>query len=127
MPRNNERFSTKLPTARILAEHFIGFLKRRFPWIRSIRNKLIYDKESIRILKLIECCVIIHNLMIPEDGAEDLLWYFYDGYTSDVDDNSRCPGLTDQLYRPITPGSTKDERRRRLQKYMEQTEYCPTW
>ena len=74
MPHNNKRFNTKLATERILAEYVIRFLKGRLLWLRSIRNKLTSDKESMmRILKLIDFSVIIHNLMIPEDDTVDLL------------------------------------------------------
>ena len=125
MPLNNERFNTKLARAWIFLEHVIALLKGRFLWLRSIRNKVTSDKESMKqIVKLIDCCVILHNLLIPEEAPEDLDWYFDDGYTSDVDDSSRAPGLGDQLYRPIPPGSRKDERRRRLQTYMEYKEFC---
>ena len=126
MPPNNERFNTKLARARIISEHVIGLLKGRFPWLRSIRNLVTDDKESMmRILKLIDCCVILHNLMVPDEAPEEIEWYFDDGYTSDVDDESRAPRFDEELYRTIPKGSAKDERRRRLQTWMEYTEYCP--
>ena len=128
LPRENERFNTKLASARIIAEHTIGLLKGRFQWLKNIRHMVTDDKQSMLfILKLIDCCMIIHNLMIPDDETltDDLDWYDDDGDVSDVDEESRAPTEFDRLNRPIPQGCRKDERRRRLQTYLEYKEYCP--
>ena len=78
----------------------------------------------VRILKYIDCCVILHNLLIYEGKDSNLEWYDDDGYTSDADDASRVPTGADMLDRLIPEGSRKDERRRRLQTYFEYNEYC---
>ena len=125
LPRENERFNTKLAVARIIAEHTIGLLKGRFPWLKRIRNRITRDKKSMRfVLQLIDCCVILHNLLLPGADEENLPNWFDEEELSDVDDDSRAPTLADRLYRPIAPGCRKDERRRRLQTYLEFIEHC---
>ena len=60
------------------------------------------DKDSMKkILLLIDCCVILHNLLIPDEGYNDKddKW-LDDGDISDVDDETRVPGPKDRLYRP---------------------------
>ena len=46
LPRENERFNTKLATARILVEHTIGLLKGQFPWLKRIRNRINGEKNQ---------------------------------------------------------------------------------
>ena len=125
MPREHERFNTKLATARISAEHTIGILKGRFRWLKHIRMKISKDKSRmVRILKYIDCCVIIHNLMINLGDDIDLVdEWLDDDDVSDVDDCSRVPSSYDMLHRPVKKGSSKDERRKRLQRYFEFKEY----
>lgn len=79
----------------------------------------------IRILKYIDCCVILHNLLISLDRGEvgDKTWIDSDD-TSDIDGASRAPRLTDNINRPMPPNCCGDERRRRLQTYFELKEYC---
>ena len=64
----------------------------------------------VRILKFIDCCVILHNLLIYEGKDSNLDWYDNDGYTSDADDASRVPTGADMLDRLIPEGNRKDER-----------------
>ena len=51
MSVHNELFNTKLACACISAEHTIGILKGRFPWLKNIRM-LVTDKREhmLRIL-----------------------------------------------------------------------------
>ena len=126
LPREDERFNNKLASARIIAEHTIGILNGRFPCLKRIRMRITDEKESMKkILQMIDCCIILHNLLIPEDGGDDVDEEWLDnGDISDVDDDTRVPGPRDRLYRPLPQGSRKDERRRRLQTYLELKEYC---
>ena len=125
LPCENERFNTKLAAARILAEHTIGLLKGWFPWLKQIRNCINGDRRSMRfILELIYSCVILHNLLIPEEKDLTDCERMDNEELSDVDDNSRAPRLSDRLYRPIRNGCRKDEHYRRLQTYLELMEYC---
>ena len=121
MPVHNELFNTKLACARISAEHTIGILKGRFPWLKNIRM-LVTDKKEhmLRILRLIDCCVIIHNLMLDIEVSPNPLqatWLEEDGNISDVDEEGNY--ITE-----IQSGSKKDTRRRQLHTYLEYKEYC---
>ena len=125
IPIRNERFNTKLARARILAEHTIGILKGRFPWLKTINMIVTEEKKSmVRILKYIDCCVIIHNLLIEsnEHNPDQEEWIDAED-VSDVDDENRIPTQNDLLYRPIPRGRRNDERRSRLQTYFENKEY----
>ena len=128
MPALEEKFNARLASARVVAEHTIGVLKGRFPWLRKIHFNVTDDPESMmRILKYIDCCVILHNLMLPKNGETEgaLEWLDdEDGNISDVDDSTRVPRGADMLDRPLPRGCRKDERRRRLQTYLEYKEYC---
>ena len=73
-----EDFNTLLGRARVLAEHTIGMLKGRFQILKSIPMVITNKKKSVkRILRVIDCCVILHNLLIetgdeiPDDWIED--------------------------------------------------------
>ena len=67
MPKDKDKFNTRLASAWITAEHTIGILKGRFRWLTGIHMRICEDKESmLRILKYIDCCTIMHNLLINE-------------------------------------------------------------
>ena len=87
--------------------------------------KITTDKSKIkRILQYIDCCIILHNLLIKiEDDGELANEWLEDDEVSDVDDSSRTPTPYDKLYRPIKKGSSNDKRRTRLQSYFEHKEY----
>lgn len=73
IPHEKEKFNNQLSKVRVKAEDTIGILKGRFPWLRSIRNKLDEDSKSMtRILKLIDCCIILHNLLVNYDQDFDM-------------------------------------------------------
>ena len=78
----------------------------------------------LRILKYIDCCVILHNLLIDlgTDGDLENRWTDEEDIL-DVDDCTRAPSSYEMLYRPVVKGSMKDERHKRLQRYFEFKEY----
>ena len=93
------------------SEHTIGIWKGRFPWLRMIPNKITERKSSIRrILKYIDCCVILHNMLLkwkdeaPEIWEEDI---------PDVEEET----FDNTMSLPITEDMAKDERRQRLLVY----------
>ena len=101
MPYNRLRFNTKLARARIISEHAIGILKGRFPWLNGINMKMTgYSKSMVRVLTYIDCCIILHNLLItPCNTNEENKWIDEEEF-SDIDDNDRVPSAKD-IKQPI--------------------------
>ena len=105
LPRDHEKFNTVNGRLRVTSEHTIGIWKGRFPWLRCIPMVITEDSRSLkRILKYIDCCVIMHNLLLswkdesPEEFCEQEEGDLYD----------------DHLSTPITDDMHKDECRQRL-------------
>jgi hypothetical protein len=97
---------------RVISEHCIGILKGRFPWLRSIRNKITEDAGSIkRILEYIECSIILHNLLLQSGDDIPQCWIDTDDF-SDIGD----PGIPedDELNLAVPDGAPNDERRRQV-------------
>jgi len=74
-----ERFNSLLGSCRVTSEHTIGILKGRFQFLRGIPMKVTNKKKSIRrILRVIDCCVILHNFLmdkhdeVPDEWLEEL-------------------------------------------------------
>lgn len=115
IPEEQERFNTHMGKLRVTSEHTIGLLKGRFPFLRSIPMTIKDNKNSVRrILRVIECCVILHNLMI--DGGEDEIpdeWY------DDMDDASEVGAAVGEydFSAPIDEDEQNDERRQRCIEY----------
>ena len=122
MPYDKERFSTKLARCRILAEHTIGILKGRFPWLKQIHMRITEDKKHLtRILKFVDCCIILHNLLLSTTTSEEERRIDKEDF-SDIDDSTRAPTDMDTLTRPLR-GIRNDKRRTRLKSYFETKEY----
>ena len=118
-------FNTALAKPRVSSEHCIGMLKGRFPWLRQIRMKIKKNaRKSLRqILKYVEVCIVLHNLLIDnreDDVPED--WIDYDKF-SDLDDDDRRPELDsdDELNLAVPGDANKDIRREQLCNYMNET------
>ena len=124
IPAAHEKFNTKMARLRIVSEHCIGMLKRRFPWLRSIRLKITEDRASmIRILDLLEATVIVHNLLIELGEEEKEEWLDLREF-SDLDEAERAPYEDgDVLNQGFPNGAPKDLRRTRLMHYFEEHHY----
>jgi hypothetical protein len=51
---------------RIAAEHAIGMLKGRFQSLKALRFLYQDEAKMITIIKHVECCIILHNLLIND-------------------------------------------------------------
>jgi hypothetical protein len=110
-----EQFNQLLGKLRVTSEHTIGILKARFPWLRSIPMKITDDPNSVRaILRHIECCVILHNLLIEDDDEIPQQWI--DEFDDDTSDVAAMVGEYDYSA-PIGDEHESDERRRRQMEY----------
>ena len=106
-------FNTRLGKARVACEHVIGMLKGRFPWMRSIPMVITDNERSIkRVLKYLDCCFIMHNLLLNNDELPDE-WMDVDDAISDI---AAAVG-DDDLAGAIMPDEPKDSRRRKLMDY----------
>jgi hypothetical protein len=121
LAEDQELFNSKLSRLRIVSEHCIGILKGRFPWLRSIRLVITEDKRSLlRILRLIDATIILHNILI-EFGEDDITdWIDFDDF-SDLDDALRAPYEEgDELNKAVPNWMPKDTRRTRLLHYFKE-------
>ena len=67
-----ESFNTEMGRLRVTSEHTIGILKARFPFLRCIPMVITNKKKSVRrILQYVDCCIILHNLLIESDEEDD--------------------------------------------------------
>lgn len=112
LDEERERFNTHLGKLRVLSEHTIGMLKARFPWLRCIPMVITDDPRSVkRILKYIETCIILHNLLIDEHDDE-LPREWYEGWTvSEIAGDPTLEALLQQ-------NDPKDTRRTKLLDYL---------
>ena len=81
-----------MKSIRVTSEHTIGILKARFPFLKAIRNKITEETRSTKkILQLVECAIILHNLLMTRNEPEPEDWDSDDDDTSDIDDANRAP------------------------------------
>jgi DDE superfamily endonuclease len=108
-----ERFNTALVRPRMSREHTIGMLKGRFPWLRQIQMPVTEDKNSLKNIKYIDGCIILHNLLTYHKDPTMTEWY---------DDNNLQDPLEDyqELNMPVSESSAKDTRWRQLKRYINE-------
>jgi hypothetical protein len=109
-----QKFNTHLGRLRVLSEHTIGILKGRFPWLKSIPMVVTDKPSSLRkILQYIDCCIIMHNLMIERDDEVPDDW-------CDTDDISLID-VAEELNEGVNnEQSPPDARRRNLHEMFQQ-------
>jgi hypothetical protein len=119
----DEQFNTLLAKPRVISEHCIGMLKGQFQILKSIPMKITNARKSVkRILRVIDCCIILHNLLIDNGDDEiPLDWMDNDsddGGSDDEDDASHS-NVGDAIgeYDFGLPVQEHDERRRRCTIY----------
>lgn len=117
MTLDEANLNSAMKPLRVRGEHTIGIWKGRFPWLRKIRMIITNDKQSlVDILKIIECCVILHNMLLKFGDESPEEW---DDGISDIDDAERAPE-EEAMHQPIPDGSPKDARRTTLCNYIRE-------
>jgi DDE superfamily endonuclease len=112
--RQQELFNNALAKPRISAEHTIGMLKGRFPWLRSIRMKITEDNKSLKIiLKYIDVRVILHNLLITQKDPVCNKWL----KATDLQDPLE---EYEELNVAVPRHAPKDSRRQQLTNYINE-------
>jgi len=122
LPIVEETFNTLLAKPRCISEHTIGMLKGRFQILKSIPMKITEKKKSVkRILRVIDCCIILHNLLIdrgddeiPEDWLDD-----EDEDEEEEDPDESNVGILIGEYEFGNPIVQDDERRKRCMDYFK--------
>lgn len=98
LPREQEEVfnMTALGKFRVVSEHVDGLLKKgQFPWQRCIPCFLTSNMKSMeQILSYINCCMILHNLVLVERKGHDNpeFWKYdndddNDDLSADIDDD----------------------------------------
>jgi hypothetical protein len=109
-----ERFNTHLGKARVISEHT---LKGRFQILKSLPMKITNEKKYVRrILRIIDCCIILHNLIVDSrDDAVPEEWYDNEA----DDDNSDVGYLVAEYDMAVqrNDDDENDERQRRCIDY----------
>jgi len=73
LPAERIFFNTRLAPPRVKSEHTNSLLKNKFQWLKSIPI-LIKDRHLlIAIIKMVKCCIILHNMLIGTPVPEE--WY----------------------------------------------------
>ena len=90
-----------------------------FCWMKIQKN----ERRTIkRILKYIDCCIVLHNLLIEldeDDVPEE--WIDTDDF-SDLDDLDRMPSDSeDELNKAVPDGAPDDSRRTQLNLFINET------
>ena len=86
LSKDQEAFNTSLGRVRVSSEHTIGMLKARFPILRSLPMQITNKADSVRrIIRIIECCIILHNLLISMNDDIPNEWYDDDEGDDDSD------------------------------------------
>jgi hypothetical protein len=116
-----EQFNTLLAKPRIISEHTIGMLKGRFQILKSIPMKITNARKSVkRILRVIDCCIILHNLLIDNgDDQIPLDWLDKENDEEDSDEDDNISNVGDAIgeYDFGLPVQEDDERGHRCISY----------
>ena len=118
-----EAFNTQVGNLRVTSEHTIGMLKACFPFLRSIPMKITDDPKSLhRILHVIDCCIILHNLLIDINDDVPEEWW-----ESDVNDWDIATAVGEPNFSaPFFPHSPNDEWRQRCFDYFQNLRGLPS-
>jgi hypothetical protein len=114
MPAEHEEFNTILSRPRVIIEHVNGMLKSRFKFLTLI-PMVLKDRHSLQqILKHVDACIILHNMLINlKDDIPDS-WYEGDD-VSEIDEQAALE--FDELNTAVPIDSENTTRREQLMVY----------
>ena len=85
--------------------------------------RITEDKKHLtRILKFVDCCISLHNLLLSTKTSEEEKRWIDEEDFSNIDDSARAQTAMDTLNRSLR-GIRNDERYTRLKSYFETKEY----
>lgn len=100
---HKEFFNKGHAAPRVVSEHCIGILKNRFPCLKNINIDVNGRQGLKKIMDLLTCCCILHNIFIDCDDDIPKEWYenidanHY--WTSDEDDSTVMNGTIEMFDR----------------------------
>ena len=106
-------FNTQLAKGRIKSKHFNGLLKGRWPILTNLNVRVKQAKDVKKVVRMIESCAILHNLLVDYADEGDDEWYemaFEDIRGYDYE--------SEFLSNPIPQDANGDVRRNRIFNYM---------
>jgi hypothetical protein len=116
MTDDQRRFNTHLGRLRVTSEHTIGILKGRFAWLQNIPMIITDDPRSVaKILKCIDCCIILHNILVNCNDEIPEEWWVELDDASDIASAIGNPELADII--PLD--APKDTRRSKLLAFLK--------
>jgi hypothetical protein len=116
MPPEHELLNTKMAKPRVISEHVNGILKNRFPILNSLPFVLKGRKSLQKIIRYIDACIILHNLLVGIKEDVPIEWMEDIEVLSDIDG---CDS-DDELNRAIPENQTPDTRRTQLMLYLNE-------
>jgi len=117
MERPKAILNNKMKKPRVISEHVNGILKGRFPILTNLPN-IIKDKNSMKeCLKVIDCCMILHNLLVGM--KDDIPDGWRDQFEGEISDISEAESINDDLDRQVPVDSPRDWRRNQILTYFD--------
>jgi len=104
MARPQEIFNQQMSKPRVISEHVNGILKGRFPILNALPHIIKGKKSMIECLKCIDCCCILHNLLVGmKDDIPDGWRDEYGDEISDIDEADSYVGEIDDAVEDESP------------------------
>jgi hypothetical protein len=69
---DEHRFNSNHSSVRVAAEHTIGILKGRFPFLQQIPLRIDTSNHSVFVcIRYIEACIVLHNILLAGTEVEN--------------------------------------------------------
>ena len=114
MSTERAHFNETMKPTRVRVEHYIGLLKNRFQFLKSLRFLLTEDTERMeRILMHVTVCVVLHDFLIAENDEDNK-------HRSEEDDCESNTDADNELNYPVNDATNENERRSQLTDFLAQ-------
>jgi hypothetical protein len=91
-------FNDLLSSPRSTAEHTIGILKARFPFLRQIRIRIRDKNSMLELIRIVKAAVVLHNLFVQKHEVP-MSWFS----SNDLVEPDLVPQLDEEIY--LSPSS----------------------
>ena len=86
-------FNDLLSSPRSTAEHTIGILKARFPFLRQIRIRIRDKNSMLQLIRMVKVAAVLQNLFVQKHEVPKS-WFSSD----DLVESDLVPELDDEIY-----------------------------